>query len=47
MHSKDFDKIREWYRKGYYTESQLKKLVEKGKITQEEMDEIIRENTEA
>lgn len=46
MHSKDFEKIRGWYRKGIYTVAQLEKLVEKGKITQEEMDLIIRENAD-
>lgn len=45
--SKDFEKIRNWYRKGFYTEEMLDNLVQKGKITEEEKALILAENEEA
>lgn len=43
-HSKDFPKIRKWYRMGIYHEKELADFFEKGKIRQDEMEEIIAEN---
>lgn len=45
-HSKDFYKIRDWYRRGFYSETMLENLVQKGKITEEEKALILAENEE-
>lgn len=39
--SKYFEKIREYRRKGYYTEAQIRTLARAGAITQQEMEEIL------
>ncbi len=44
MHSKDFDKIKQWYDKGIYKKSHVRMMVEKGKITAEEYKEITGED---
>lgn len=35
------EKCRTYYEKGFYNEAMLAKLVTKGKLTQEEYDEIV------
>lgn len=42
-HSKDFDKIKEWYDKGIYTKAMVKAMWVKGRITEAEYHEIIGE----
>lgn len=46
MHSKDFEKIKQWYEKGIYKKTHVLVMVEKGKITAEEYKEITGEDYE-
>lgn len=46
MHSKDFEKIKQWYEKGIYKKTHVRVMVEKGKITAEEYKEITGEDYE-
>ena len=39
-----FEKIKKYYDLGFYKESHLKKLLSVGAITQDEYDEITKEN---
>ena len=41
MHSKMYDKIKTWYIDGLWTAKQVRNAVTKGKITQEECEEIL------
>lgn len=40
MHSKNFEKIKNWYEKGLWSTKQVHQAVEKGLITSEEFTEI-------
>lgn len=42
-HSKDFDKIKDWYDKGIYTKAMVKQMWRKGRITESEYLEIVGE----
>lgn len=47
MHSKKFEKIREWYHLGMWSESRVRSAVVQGWITSEEYEEIVGEPFEA
>lgn len=40
-HSKIFEKAKKYYTQGFWTETMLKALVEKGHLTKEELEEIV------
>lgn len=44
--SKNYEKFKKYYKAGWYTTEMLGNLVEKGKLTQEEYEEITAEKKE-
>lgn len=44
MHSKNYERYLEWFKKGSVSESQLERLTKVGLITEEEKEEILHWN---